>query len=89
MLQHTLAGKEWTFYFGVNEICEIEQALGKGVGAMLREMQGDLSISMMAAILKAGLRDSEGNAADEATVRAFLTGAGVKAEVVPEIRTGC
>ena len=77
--RHSVDGKEWTFYFGVNEICEIEAAMGKGVGALLRDMQGDLSISALIAILTAGLRDSDGNAASNDTVRAFLSGAGVKA----------
>lgn len=79
VLIHQIEGKAWTFYFGVNEICEIETALGKGVGALLRDMQGDLSISTLVAILTAGLRDDDGNPADAATVRAFLSGAGVKA----------
>ena len=80
----TAAGKEWTFKYSFNRLCELEIALGKPAGKIVQELGADASLISIRTMFATGMRDEEGKkpSDDEASAAIEAIGFAKAAELL-------
>jgi hypothetical protein len=72
------AGHDWTFKLDINRICDIEEETDLSISQIVEKIRANLSISILRAVFKAGLRDERGMTASPTETVAVIEAIGLK-----------